>query len=215
MRNGNGQPTARPVRDRVSEPEPDDPCAGVGDRRGAGDGAEKAAAELRDRIKRLERKVFGLDAAVFLPPQPPPVAMTGALGWLRANLLSTPFNIALTIITALLLIWVIPELVKFLLIDAVQFFEAVADHYGDTGDPKNGCGRFTGYDGTFRGRDGSTYTDVSYVVEPACDRGEPGVGHDHIQICIGTSDPDACNAGSAPYRRNGILTGGNIQKHSL
>ena len=98
---------------------------------------------------------------------------------------------------------------------SVQFFEAVADHYGDTGDPKNGCGRFTGYDGTFHGRDGSTYTDVSYVVEHACDRGEPGVGHDHIQICIGTSDPDACNAGSAPYRRNGILTGGNIQKHSL
>ena len=45
--------------------------------------------------------------------------MTGALGWLRANLLSTPFNIALTILIALLLVWVIPELVKFLLIDAV------------------------------------------------------------------------------------------------
>jgi len=30
------------------------------------------AAELRDRIKRMERKVFGLDAAVFRPPQPPP-----------------------------------------------------------------------------------------------------------------------------------------------
>jgi general L-amino acid transport system permease protein len=54
-----------------------------------------------------------------ISPQPPPVAMTGALGWLRANLLSTPFNIALTIIVALLLIWAIPEIVKFLLIDAV------------------------------------------------------------------------------------------------
>ena len=54
-----------------------------------------------------------------IPPQPPPVAMTGALGWLRANLLSTPFNIVLTIIIALLLIWAIPELLKFLLIDAV------------------------------------------------------------------------------------------------
>jgi len=30
------------------------------------------AAGLRDRIKRLERMVFGLDAAVFRPPQPPP-----------------------------------------------------------------------------------------------------------------------------------------------
>jgi len=54
-----------------------------------------------------------------LAPRPPPLAMRGALGWLRENLLSTPFNIALTIIIALLLAWVIPELVKFLLLDAV------------------------------------------------------------------------------------------------
>jgi general L-amino acid transport system permease protein len=54
-----------------------------------------------------------------IAPQPPPMAMTGALGWLRANLLSTPFNIALTVIIALLLIWAIPDLVKFLFIDAV------------------------------------------------------------------------------------------------
>jgi general L-amino acid transport system permease protein len=54
-----------------------------------------------------------------IAPRPPPAAMAGALGWLRANLLSTPFNIALTITIALLFAWVIPELVKFLLIDAV------------------------------------------------------------------------------------------------
>lgn len=54
-----------------------------------------------------------------IAPQPSPAAMTGALGWLRANLLSTPFNIALTIAIALLLAWAIPELAKFLLIDAV------------------------------------------------------------------------------------------------
>ena len=53
-----------------------------------------------------------------IAPQPPPAAMTGAIGWLRENLLSTPFNIALTAIIALLLLWVIPELVKFLLLDA-------------------------------------------------------------------------------------------------
>ena len=51
--------------------------------------------------------------------RPAPAAMTGAFGWLRANLLSTPLNIALTILIALLLAWVIPELVKFLLVDAV------------------------------------------------------------------------------------------------
>ncbi|MGB6351936.1 MAG: amino acid ABC transporter permease [Pseudolabrys sp.] len=51
--------------------------------------------------------------------RPPPALMTGAIGWLRQNLLSTPFNIALTVIIALLFAWVVPELVKFLLVDAV------------------------------------------------------------------------------------------------
>lgn len=54
-----------------------------------------------------------------IPPQPPPMATTGAIGWLRANLLSTPFNIALTVVVALLLIWAVPALVKFLIVDAV------------------------------------------------------------------------------------------------
>ena len=51
--------------------------------------------------------------------RPPPALMTGAIGWVRLNLLSTPFNIALTVIIALLFAWVVPELVKFLFIDAV------------------------------------------------------------------------------------------------
>jgi general L-amino acid transport system permease protein len=54
-----------------------------------------------------------------IAPRLPPMAMTGALGWLRENLFSSTFNIALTVIIALLLAWIIPELVKFLLIDAV------------------------------------------------------------------------------------------------
>src|SRR6202521_3542679 len=54
-----------------------------------------------------------------LGPSPPPAAMRGAIGWLRENLLSTPFNIALTILIALLLAWIIPDLIRFLLIDAV------------------------------------------------------------------------------------------------
>src|ERR1700741_91131 len=45
--------------------------------------------------------------------------MTGAIGWLRANLFSTPFNIALTAIIALLLAWTVPELLRFLILDAV------------------------------------------------------------------------------------------------
>jgi general L-amino acid transport system permease protein len=54
-----------------------------------------------------------------IAPQPPPMTMTGVVGWLRENLFSSAFNIALTILIALLLVWIIPELVKFLLIDAV------------------------------------------------------------------------------------------------
>jgi general L-amino acid transport system permease protein len=54
-----------------------------------------------------------------IAPHPPPTKMTGALGWLRANLFSTPFNIALTVLIGLLLAWAIPEMVRFLFIDAV------------------------------------------------------------------------------------------------
>jgi general L-amino acid transport system permease protein len=54
-----------------------------------------------------------------IAPQPPPTRMTGALGWLRDNLLSSPFNIGLTTLIVLLLVWAVPELTKFLFIDAV------------------------------------------------------------------------------------------------
>ena len=54
-----------------------------------------------------------------IAPRPPPAEMRGAIGWLRENLLSTPFNIALTAIIALLFAWAIPEMVKFLIIDAI------------------------------------------------------------------------------------------------
>jgi general L-amino acid transport system permease protein len=57
--------------------------------------------------------------AATLAPSPPPAAMRGPVGWLRENLLSTPFNICLTILIALLFAWIVPDLVKFLLIDAV------------------------------------------------------------------------------------------------
>jgi general L-amino acid transport system permease protein len=54
-----------------------------------------------------------------LAARPAPMAMTGAIGWLRVNLLSSPLNITLTILIALLFAWAIPELLKFLVIDAV------------------------------------------------------------------------------------------------
>jgi hypothetical protein len=98
---------------------------------------------------------------------------------------------------------------------SVNWFVEVQDHYGPTADPKNGCGRFAGNDGRLHGRDGTSMEGVSFVVEHACDRGEPGVGRDHIRICIGTAEPTTCNFGQPAYRRDGILTGGNIQRHKL
>jgi len=50
---------------------------------------------------------------------PPPPAHTGILGWLRANLFAYPGNAILTVICAALIVWVMPPLVRFLLIDAV------------------------------------------------------------------------------------------------
>jgi general L-amino acid transport system permease protein len=50
---------------------------------------------------------------------PPPVLRRGAIGWLRENLFSSPFNIALTVICVAFLLWVIPPLLRFFLFDAV------------------------------------------------------------------------------------------------
>jgi len=49
---------------------------------------------------------------------PPPALRDGVAGWLRANLFSSPFNIALTLLCVLLIAWVVPPLVRFLLLDA-------------------------------------------------------------------------------------------------
>src|SRR5689334_23051693 len=79
-----------------------------------GEGARMTMAEGDLAVAEI---AFVQHAAIA--PRRPPATMTGVIGWLRTNLLSTPFNIALTIVVALLLAWIIPELVKFLFIDAV------------------------------------------------------------------------------------------------
>jgi general L-amino acid transport system permease protein len=50
---------------------------------------------------------------------PPPRRVSGAFGWLKDNLFSSPLNIALTVLSVLLIVWVVPPLVKFLIVDAV------------------------------------------------------------------------------------------------
>ena len=50
---------------------------------------------------------------------PPPPARTGAIGWLRDNLFSSPGNIALTLMCVAFIAWAVPPLLRFFIIDAV------------------------------------------------------------------------------------------------
>ena len=43
----------------------------------------------------------------MLPPSPPPIGESGAIKWLRENLFSTPFNIALTLLGLLAIWWLV------------------------------------------------------------------------------------------------------------
>jgi general L-amino acid transport system permease protein len=52
-------------------------------------------------------------------PLPPPLATSGAIGWLRTNLFSGWLNIGLTLLSVALLVWIVPPLLKFMIIDAV------------------------------------------------------------------------------------------------
>ena len=52
-------------------------------------------------------------------PLPPPARLSGPIGWMRDNLFSSWFNIGLTIAFVALIAWLVPPLVKFMLIDAV------------------------------------------------------------------------------------------------
>lgn len=48
----------------------------------------------------------------------PPVAAQGALGWMRQNLFSSPFNTALTVLALALLLYTVPSLLQWLLLQA-------------------------------------------------------------------------------------------------
>jgi len=71
-----------------------------------------------------QQAVIGTGGGAFVRTAPapalaPPALSVGWLGWLRANLFSTPFNAVLTVLTVLLLAWTVPPAVRFLLVDAV------------------------------------------------------------------------------------------------
>ncbi len=53
------------------------------------------------------------------PRLPPPAARAGVLGWLHVNLFSSAANTALTLVCILFIVWAVPHLLRFLLVDAV------------------------------------------------------------------------------------------------
>jgi general L-amino acid transport system permease protein len=62
---------------------------------------------------------FSYLRGIPLGPEPPPTTRAGPFGWLRTNLFSSPANIALTLVCVLLIVWFVPPLVRFFLVDAV------------------------------------------------------------------------------------------------
>jgi general L-amino acid transport system permease protein len=69
-------------------------------------------------------RAIGEDSSTYLRREaaerlPPPAAQSRAFGWLRANLFSSPLNVALTLLCVLFIVWAVPPLVRFLLLDAV------------------------------------------------------------------------------------------------
>jgi general L-amino acid transport system permease protein len=77
--------------------------------------------------------------AATIDPLPPPISHSGAIGWMRQNLLSSPLNIALTVLCAILIVWIMPPLAKFLVIDAVWNGSGRADCLPHPGHPEIGA----------------------------------------------------------------------------
>ena len=67
-------------------------------------------------------------ARTWLPERPAPVKTTGFVGFLRTRLFNSPTNILITIVSALLLWFIVVPALKFLLVDAVW-----------TGSDRNAC----------------------------------------------------------------------------
>ncbi len=56
------------------------------------------------------------DLAAALPP---PVSTSGVMGWIRLNLISSPFNIGMTILSALIIYLIVPPILNFTIFDAI------------------------------------------------------------------------------------------------
>jgi general L-amino acid transport system permease protein len=56
---------------------------------------------------------------VPVDPQPPPQGVRGPVAWVRGNFFATPLDAVLSILTLLLVFWIVPPLIKFMLVDAI------------------------------------------------------------------------------------------------
>jgi general L-amino acid transport system permease protein len=73
-------------------------------------------------IPAVQQSPMGSSAYVRMAPAPimaPPAATIGPLGWMKANLFSSPVNTAMTVLIVLVIAWAVPPLVDFLFVDAV------------------------------------------------------------------------------------------------
>src|SRR5436190_21419351 len=77
---------------------------------------EAMAVTTQDSVA---NKAGGYVRSTAVEAMPAPGATTGAIGWVRANLLSSPANIALTIISILLVLWLVPPFIEFMFTHAV------------------------------------------------------------------------------------------------
>ncbi len=54
-----------------------------------------------------------------VPSEPPPAFVQGPLAWIRANLFPSPVSALLTVLSVAFLLWMLPGLLRFLVLDAV------------------------------------------------------------------------------------------------
>lgn len=57
-------------------------------------------------------------ATESLPLAPPLAERSGPIGWMKRNLFATPFDMALTALIALVLVWVVPPLLRWAVLEA-------------------------------------------------------------------------------------------------
>ena len=77
------------------------------------------AVATQDGMKRSKSGAVDYVRTVAVEAMPAPGVTTGAIGWVRANLFSSPANIALTMISVLLVYWIVPPFIEFMLTHAV------------------------------------------------------------------------------------------------